>query len=216
MGRKLIDLTGQVFSRWSVISYYGKARSGPHYWNCICSCGNKKIIRGTHLKDGTTQSCGCFKIEKVTTHGHTRKGRASPTYQSWNSMIKRCTNPNTKRYSDWGGRGITVCDRWLHSFENFLADMGECPEGLTLDRIDNDGNYEPSNCKWGTYKEQRYNQRKHKNSVYLTFNGETKLQEYYARDWKINSSMISYHLSQGRSIEWIYENKAKNKGLVND
>ncbi len=93
-------------------------------------------------------------------HGHTSNGNISPTYQSWSHMKRRCTDPNVKAWKDYGGRGIKVCDRWLESFENFLADMGEKPPGLTLDRKNNDGSYEPSNCRWATREEQAINKRR--------------------------------------------------------
>ena len=209
---KFIDLTNQKFGRLTVVSYNSNNKRGKPTWNCLCECGNISVVYGEHLKSGHTQSCGCSRVEKVkerfTTHGHRKRGNTSPTYYIWSAMIQRCTNPTDKRYMDYGGRGITVCDRWLNSFEHFLEDMGECPEGLSIDRIDNNGNYCKENCRWSTITEQAHNRR---NNVQLTFNGETKLQEDWATGWHINSSVICYHLSQGRSMGWIYENKAKNK-----
>ena len=135
---------------------------------CNCDCGNNAIVRLLNLRYGNTKSCGCGqrKISSLTMsktllkHGRNKKGNTKPEYVSWQSMKQRCYNTNKDNFSNYGGRGIKVCDRWKDSFINFFTDMGERPEGYTLDRINNDGNYELSNCRWATYKEQRNNQRK--------------------------------------------------------
>lgn len=149
------DLTDCRFGKFIVVSYAGKVR-GLNAWNCECDCGNKRIIQSTQIKK--RKSCGCF-LGRVT-HGHTRIGKYKRTYISWSNMKQRCLNPKRNSYKYYGGRGIKVCDRWLHSFENFLADMGECPPGLTIDRIENDGNYEKGNCRWATIITQITNRRK--------------------------------------------------------
>jgi len=209
---KIIDLTGQKFGRLTVVSF-AENRDHRIYWNCLCECGNTSIVRGSDLKSGASTSCGCLRVEKTATthatHGHSVEGNPSSTYHSWQQMKERCTNPNNKAYKNYGGRGITVCERWLDSFEHFLEDMGEKPSReYSIDRIDNSGNYCPENCQWSTRTEQQRNKR---SNVHLTFNGETKLQGDWAKEWNITSGNFSYHLSQGRSLEWIYENKAKNK-----
>ena len=137
------------------------------YWECLCECGNKTIVSASYLRNGKIKSCGCLRKEgNNTKHQHTSRSHTpSPTYSSWIKAKQRCNNPNVPNWVDYGGRGIKVCDRWLDSFENFLADMGERPDGTTIDRINNDGNYEPGNCKWSTPKEQSNNRRDYKKRV---------------------------------------------------
>lgn len=157
------QLEDQVFGRLIVLERY-RSRNGRVTWMCRCECGKLHEAISHALTSGHTKSCGCWKEERNTgtepKHGHaSRKRGLSPTYQSWRGMWTRCTNPNVKSYKDYGGRGIRICKRW-ESFENFLADMGERPQGLTLDRINVNGDYKPSNCKWSTRKEQAMNTQK--------------------------------------------------------
>jgi hypothetical protein len=152
------DISNQRFGRLLAIEPTGEKRWGVTIWRCICDCGAEKTAAVNSLKSGLVQSCGCLLSEtarkRKTTHGMYK----TPVYQSWDSMIQRCTNPATKKFSDYGGRGIAVCERWL-AFENFYADMGDRPEGHTLDRINVNGNYEPGNCRWATAKQQSRNKR---------------------------------------------------------
>lgn len=163
---KYTDLTGRKFGRLTVIKRASPTGERNTKWHCICECGNSTISWAMGLRCGGTKSCGCLSAEKAsarihklisarTTHNMTHSG----TYKSWQMMKARCSCPNYTQFKDYGGRGITVCDRWL-KFENFLEDMGERPAGRTLDRINNDGNYEPSNCRWATRAEQNGNKRK--------------------------------------------------------
>jgi len=151
-GRPKIDLTGQKFGRWTVICEAGQK------WLCQCECGVVKKIWGHFLKDGQSKSCGCLRkdlaVERETKHGKC----FTPAYKSWTCMKQRCLNPNSPKFSIYGGRGIMICERWM-VFENFLADMGERPEGTTLDRIDNDGHYESDNCRWATIDVQNNNKK---------------------------------------------------------
>lgn len=153
----VIDLMGQTFGRLTVVSHAGRANDRAALWSCVCACGAERVVIGKKLRSGHTQSCGCYAKDRVretkTKHGHKPKAGKSRTYTSWLSMHSRCNRPEFHAFHRYGGRGIKVCDRWA-VFENFLADMGERPDGMTLDRVDVDGNYEPSNCRWATHAQQ--------------------------------------------------------------
>lgn len=159
-GRAARDLAGFRSGRLVVVRPLTWA-SKYLRWLCRCDCGRTaEVPDQCLLRAKATQSCGCLRDERTAARCRTHGMTNSPTYQSWCSMITRCENQNRRHYASYGGRGILVCERWRHSFEAFLADMGERPKGTTLDRINNDGNYEPGNCRWATSKQQANNKRK--------------------------------------------------------
>lgn len=154
---KIDNLVGQEFGNLVVKGMVRYSNSGVK-WVCVCKCGNSTTVRASNLKAGSVQSCGCLRRDHCKTMSYKHGHHKSAEYQSWRSMLKRCLNPKTAGYRYWGGRGISVCDRWM-IFENFLFDMGPRPPGTTLDRIDVEGNYEPGNCRWATLHEQIRNRR---------------------------------------------------------
>lgn len=160
-----ISLVGRVFGKLKVVS---QSYLDGHAWaECLCECGNSKTILSASLTRGASKSCGCNKYGHRTTHGLC----GTKTYRAWCKMIERCTNPNNAKYKDYGARGITICAQWLNSFEAFLTDMGIGPQGKSIDRIDNDGNYEPGNCQWRTPLQQARNKRNNKRITVIGITG---------------------------------------------
>jgi hypothetical protein len=160
------NIVGQRFHKLTVIQHTGTHPvTRRALWNCLCDCGKEVVVPGSMLINGNTRSCGCLQSDKARDralrtngkHGKAARGKRASEYDAWRSMKQRCFNPNCRLYDQSGGRGITVCERWKDSFANFLKDMGNKPyPNLFLNRIDKDGIYEPSNCRWATPKEKRY------------------------------------------------------------
>ena len=158
--RKFIDLTGKRFGRLFVISR--GPNSGSHAaWRVRCACGNLSLVSGDSLRRGHTQSCGCLNAERVSAANGIHFESGTPEHEAWHSMRRRCYVSTTKGYRHYGGRGIIVCERWRENYLFFLADVGRRPsDSHSIDRINNDGNYEPTNCRWATRSQQRLNQRR--------------------------------------------------------
>jgi hypothetical protein len=198
---KMIDLTGQCFDRWVVLGRAENTAQRQAQWLCRCECGNERVLKSIVLRKRLSRSCGCLKLEilakRSTKHGHSPAAKVSPTYNSWAGMVARCTNPRHTHYAYYGGRGITVCDRWL-VFADFLADMGEKPNGLSIDRIDNSKGYEPGNCRWATATRQMRNKR---NNRILVFNGEPRSVAEWGEILGIPPAMIRDRMATGWTVE---------------
>jgi hypothetical protein len=177
-------------------------------WFCVCDCGTVKTLSSETIASGI-KSCGCIKrksnASKITKHGML----GTKTYWAWRKMKARCMNPNIPCYKHYGCRGIKVCDRWIDSFENFLADMGEAPVGTSLDRYpDMNGNYEPGNCRWATPKEQSRNKR---NNRFVEYLGSKKTVAEWSEITNIDKGTIVYRLNAGWSAERALSTPAKSK-----
>lgn len=203
------DLTGAVFGRMVVVEYSHTTKQGEALWRCRCSCGGVKVARGSGLRNGTTTSCGCYQKEVAAAVNTSHGLRQSSEYQTWNHMRQRCSNPKDGRYSDYGGRGIVVCESWS-SFEQFYADMGPRPsKDHTLDRKDNNGNYCKENCRWATRKEQNTNQR---SNVRLTHNGETLVLSEWAEKSGIPYKTLHQRIARGWGTDRAITQPVKQEG----
>lgn len=198
---KFIDRTGQRFGRWLVLERSPKKSADwPKrrivWWKCQCECGNISEVLSGNLVNGGSISCGCYVKENPPSlrHGHARNGRVTKEWTAWSNMKRRCYDPANDDFHTYGGRGITVCDQWLNSFENFLADMGIRPSGLTLNRKNNDGNYEPENCEWATDEVQANNKT---SSVFFEIDGKRQTMEQWCREVGKKSDLVWHRLKAG-------------------
>jgi hypothetical protein len=191
-----IDLTKRRFGRLTVVEFHSIERHMT-MWRCVCDCGTEINVHRGSLTNGATQSCGCLHRERTSSANGKHGACETLTYARWKSMIGRCTRKNSADWPNYGGRGITVCDGWLHSFENFLADMGECPsKKYTLERNDSNGNYEPSNCRWATKLEQARNTSRNRT---LTFQGKTLCISEWAEITGLPYTTIIARLNRGKT-----------------
>ena len=200
MGKPLRDLTDQRFGFLVALCLGEKQRKDTGaWWLCRCDCGNEKHLPSHDLVQGKIMSCGCQHealkdLAGRVTHG--RSGGNDRTYRIWQAMLNRCRNQDTPNWKDYGGRGITVCERWT-VFESFIADMGEALSDRSIDRIDNDGHYEPQNCRWATRLEQANNAR---NNVRITYDGETLTRSEWERRLGLGKTTIRSRLRSGKSL----------------
>ena len=191
-----VDIVGQTFNKLTAIAPIGRNSFRDIIWLCICDCGTETTVLSHSIKSGNTKSCGCHRAKvshnKAIIHGKSK----TVEYKSWRSMINRCHNKNDLYFNDYGDRNITVCSKWLYSFPSFLADMGLRPQGKTLDRIDNDGNYTPENCRWATAEQQANNKR---NNKYITHNGQTLTHAQWSRLLGGGASTVTQRIYRGWS-----------------
>ncbi len=191
MGRKALDLTGTTSGRIVVICRdFSRTDKKNSYWKCRCECGIEFVASGINIKSGNTKSCGC------TTKSLGGKSKDFPKeYKVWSGMKIRCNNTDYSRYHMYGGRGIKVCDRWQESFLNFFEDMGPCPPGMSIDRVDNDKGYSPDNCVWRSIEEQNNNRGDY--NLHVTINGEEKTASQWAKQYGRDPSLVIKRLRNG-------------------
>ena len=200
---KMIDKTGNIYGNLIVIAHshsvFRNPRQGSYqYWICRCFCGEVKTVLANNLTTGKTKSCGCLRTELVKKMATKHNGFGTPEYRAWSSMLSRTHYSTAKKFHRYAGRGISVCKEWLN-FENFIKDMGKRPSPLhTIDRINNDGDYEPTNCRWATKKQQA---RSRCSSRHIEHNGQTKTLAEWAEQTGMDWDTLGERLKRGWSIE---------------
>ena len=191
------NLINQKFGKLLVVN---KSYSKNHkvYWECICDCGKTCFVTTSNLKCNKIKSCGCLKVEKITNRNSTHNQRNTKLYEVWKTIKQRCLNPNNKAYNNYGGRGITICPEWQENFISFYnwSIINGYKEGLTIDRIDNNGNYEPSNCRWASRIIQSNNTRSNR---FITINNETKSLADWCRIYNISYSLV---MQREKKLKW--------------
>lgn len=191
-------LEDRRFERLTALTCVGKTNGGHRLWKCLCECGTECVVAAYELISKHSRSCGCLQREAASVNGKRSRthGKAdSYIYHVWNGLKGRCYRESDPGYPNYGGRGIKVCERWLNSFENFYADMGDKPSPQhSLDRIDVNGNYEPSNCRWATQKEQANNKR---NNVFLTLGNKTLTIAQWSRELEMHQATLEWRLRKG-------------------
>lgn len=200
--KEVKNLYGLSFNRWTVIGKHQRVEqktSGVYktMWPCRCSCGTERLVHASTLKSGESKSCGCLKQELATRRGTKHGFSKTQAYASWVGARRRCTDETCEAYENYGGRGIQMCDRWLDDFEAFLQDMGDRPEGYTLDRIDVNGNYEPENCRLVTMTTQIVNRRKTRRNT----SGRVGV-SWYQNAWNVKITVDGRVINLGRHTDF--------------
>lgn len=186
------NIANQKFGKLTAINAVGKESGGLYIWLCKCDCGAEALVNGKKLRRGITKSCGCLTVYRNNfRHGYSH----TKEHNTWIGMRQRCSNENNKRFKDYGGRGISVCDRWKNSFENFIKDMGYAPTPKhTLERINVNGGYEPTNCKWATIKEQANNKTV---NVFVDIDGVIKTVKQWSEKLNVSQYSVRSRISRG-------------------
>lgn len=205
---KYHDLTRKRYGRLTVIELAGRDSRGKVMWKCQCDCGNTTVVRADCLRDGNTASCGCLQKERMRDWATTHGGSGTRLHTIWLGMRSRCFCHSDHAYHNYGARGITICDEWRDSFEAFRdwALANGYRDDLTIDRIDNDGNYCPENCRWETKKQQSNNERKNR---WITHNGEKHTIAQWSELTGINPETLRGRLNKGWSAERALTTKTK-------
>ena len=200
--KRAVDIAGQKFGRLFVLGPIKQTANSSIVWRCQCDCGNIADVLGGSLRDGKTQSCGCYNRESSRERVYSHGMKGTRIYRIWNAMKARCKYPSSPSYENYGARGVSVCQQWQDSFEDFHFYVAQLPhfdeDGYSLDRIDNDGNYEPGNIKWSTRAEQSSNKR---NNLLITFNGKTQCVAAWSREVGVPTGTIAYRIRHGWPIE---------------
>ncbi|MBN3757249.1 hypothetical protein G3N95_30205 [Paraburkholderia sp. Tr-20389] len=200
---------GEKFNLLTIVGEPEYIPGRPRRVTVQCDCGTIKDVPLRDIKTGNTKSCGCLKFAPAIfnqTHGHAKRGAHSREYDIWISMKSRCTRPTSQRWEQYGGRGIRVCERWMTSFEAFFEDMGKCPDGLSLDREDVNGNYEPGNCRWADDETQRNNRR---NNRVIEYQGESMTLAQWSRKLGLNENIIEKRLKRNWPIDRAFSQPAR-------
>lgn len=205
-----IEETGKLYGALTVLAYSDTSPDREARWMCQCSCGQITVVRGSELREGRTKSCGCrraFANQERTKHGNAKRGKATVEYRAWLRLLNRCYDKTSPDYPAYGGRGITVCERWRTSFQSFLSDMGPRPHNKSsIDRENNDGGYEPNNCRWADSAQQARNKR---NNHYVMINGQRKLLKEWCAIFGISTVSVYKRIRLGMNdVEAITRRKS--------
>ena len=204
-----LDVTGDRYGRLTAIRF-AYSKNGNRHWEFLCECGQTKVIALRDVRNGHTRSCGCLFIEMLKSRKKENPPSKHPLYGIWTHMISRCHKESCKDYYKYGARGIRVCERWLHSFWDFVSDMGDRPsKDHSIDRIDNDGDYAPENCRWADHFTQANNKRSNRN---LTYKGKTQSLACHCHEHNLNYYRVKARLQLGWTVEQAFENE-KRQGV---